>query len=272
MSAPTPVPYANPSGPAGEVEWAEDLLYMIGSPAKSFSDPRVVWLASQEQEEGNPPGSATYAAEHNPLDTTLQGPQFGSSVVTWKDPTTGQTVQGAAYDSVEHGLEATAATIEEPGFAPYLAALKDPSTSLEGMQQATAEVPWLSTNSTAEQGYASTVAGIARGYTAPSGCGNDWLDPIKRALGIITPCSSPFPGPAKGLWDVVTAPGATAVGGVKTAASHVGSSVVKDALYVVAAVAVVALVGGGIAMTAKSSPKQRFALSGEGPPELADAA
>jgi hypothetical protein len=248
-----------PAGTTGEAEWAVDLEEILGVPMTNNKS-SISWLVAQETEEGNPPGSATYATEHNPLDTTLPG--WGSSPVTWTGPN-GETVEGQAYPSDLAGLEAAAATIEEPAFAPYLAALEDPNVTLGTMEQATAASPWLSTNPADEQGYAQVVAGIAKHES--------WSLPPSSGV------ANPF-GHTQHNWHVFLTDPAGELGKAASTVAHdagsavasavgiSGGSIVKDALYVVAAVAVVALVGGGIAMSAGHAARDQLI------PPLAEAA
>lgn len=214
MSAKVTIPYSDPNGPAGEATWAADLLAVLGAPASSLADPRIAFLAAQEQEEGNQPGTATYKREHNPLSTSLAEP--GSTSIN------SSGVQ--AYPSFAEGLEATASTLRQPSDASYLKALTTPGETLAGLEKGLAASSWAGTAPGATGGYAATVASIAADYAPPSdtsaqgGVGTGW---------------GPATGPAGWLPSI-------GLGGI-------GGSILKYVLEGVAAIAGVALIGVGIA-------------------------
>lgn len=196
-----------PSGVSGENQWAVDLLEELGVTPTSMAAPDVLFISAQEQHEGDMPGTAAYAAEHNPLG--LKG----------SFPGVPQSSTGVdEFPTVASGLAATAAALSPSGpNAPYARALRDPSASLSSLESGLASSAWegLPAGSAANQAYAQTTYDMAASVN-----GHPASD--QSAQGGTVPVSSPF--------------GSLSLGG----------SIMKDVLTGIAAVAGLALIGAGL--------------------------
>ena len=149
------IPYPNPTS---EEQWAMDYLAWIGSPATGPNDPRVKFLSQWQSIEGNPPGSATFASEHNPLSTSE--PAQGSSSINRSN------VQ--AYPNVQEGLQATQQTMQQGYDQPIFNALLNPASTEADLQAALGSSNWTGQGATANQNYASAVAGGGTGSASTS--------------------------------------------------------------------------------------------------------
>ncbi len=150
------LPYPSAGTPQ---QWAEDLLAALGAPATGPKDPRVEFIEGWQKVEGNPPGSQTYAAEHNPLSTSQ--PAAGSTAVN------SSGVQ--AYATVPVGVDATVQTLQHGYDAPIFQALRTPDQakghpiSIATLTNALAESNWsgYGAGSTNESAYAQAVGNAA---------------------------------------------------------------------------------------------------------------
>lgn len=149
------IPYPNPTS---EEQWAMDYLSWIGSPATGPNDPRVKFLSQWQSIEGNPPGTATFASEHNPLSTSE--PAQGSSSIN------SSNVQ--AYPNVQEGLQATQQTMQQGYDQPIFNALLNPASTEADLQAALGSSNWTGQGATANQNYASAVAGGGTGSASTS--------------------------------------------------------------------------------------------------------
>jgi|GEM_PF-5412978 len=212
----TALSYPSPSGTSGENQWAVDLLEELGVTPTSMSAPDVLFVSAQEQHEGDMPGTAAYASEHNPLG--LKGSYPGV-----KQSSTGVD----EFRTAAQGLAATAGALSPSGpNAPYGKALTDPQASLSQLESGLASSAWegYPAGGPANQSYAQTVydmAGSVNGHPASD----------QSAQGGVVPVSSPF-----GSLDF-------------------GGSIMKDVLTAIAAIAGLGLIGAGLVKASSPSGK-----------------
>lgn len=211
----TTLSYPSPSGPAGENQWAVDLLEELGVTPTSTSAPDVLFVSAQEQHEGDQPGTAAYATEHNPLG--LKGTYPGV-----RQSSTGVD----EFSSAAQGLAATAGALSPSGpNAPYRSALTDPSSSLSQLETGLASSAWegYPAGGSANQSYAKAVTAnyAAAEYVAKAGNPNGNIPPGYTTTGTV----------GKSLSSVF---------------SGLGGSIMKDVLTAIAAIAGLALIGAGL--------------------------
>lgn len=140
--------------PAG---WQDQLLGALGAPQTPENVSNLDWW---QQQEG---GSTANTASFNPFNTTrgtgLYGQPLGGS------PIAGNSAGVLAFGSWDAGLEATAATIEQPNMNSILTALRQGNLSTDQFNSAIAQSQWLGTGG---GGYGSSSPAVLTSSSSPS--------------------------------------------------------------------------------------------------------
>jgi hypothetical protein len=114
--------------------WESQVLGAIGAPQ---TPQNVANLDAWQAAEG---GSTNNTAAWNPLNTTRGTGIYGQSL--GGQPIAGNSAGVLAFPNWDAGLEATAATLEQPNFDPILTALRAGNTPLPQFQQTVGSTPW----------------------------------------------------------------------------------------------------------------------------------
>jgi hypothetical protein len=143
-----------------EQQWSMDYLAFVGAPAASEADARVQFLVRWESLEDTFPRGNVF----NPLDTELPEPGAG----LWN------RAGVRTYPTLDEGLKATLATMQQGYDQPILQALRSSSSTLESLTAALADSNWTGDGqrSPGEIGYASGVSGEPVGPLGPMGPGS----------------------------------------------------------------------------------------------------
>lgn len=137
--------------------WEDQLLGALGAPQTPQNVSNLDWWQQQES------GSTANTAAYNPFNTTrgtgLYGQPLGGT------PIAGNSAGVLAFSSWDAGLEATAATIEQPNMDSILTALRQGNLSNDQFNSAIGQSQWLGTSGGSYGGSSSAVLTSA---TSPS--------------------------------------------------------------------------------------------------------
>ncbi|MCU1491666.1 MAG: Chitin binding protein [Acidimicrobiaceae bacterium] len=134
---------------AGLQQWGTRYLAYLGVPAAQASDPRLVFLEQWATLEG----TIFVGNEHNPLATSMTG--RGARI--WN------SAGVRSYPTIDIGLQATLATMQQADDQPILQALRNPTATISGLAVALGQSNWTGygQSSWIEQGYASRVSHLS---------------------------------------------------------------------------------------------------------------